>query len=82
MPLAPSDSWLHGKRNTMIFIRPDIISNRKVMNHITRTKYDYIREKQVQRRLGAQLITRRDRTPLMPPFKKPRQHLPNPFAGS
>jgi len=54
------------KRNLMVFIRPRILGDRKLMDEISRGKYSAIRGAQIEQRERRSPLARRDETPLLP----------------
>jgi len=54
------------KRNLMVFIRPQILKDARLMDDITATKYSSIRDAQLNQREGRSVLSRREPTPLLP----------------
>lgn len=54
------------KRNLMVFIRPRILDDRKLMDDITGSKYSAIRDAQIEQREQRSPLARREQTPLLP----------------
>ncbi len=54
------------KRNLMVFIRPQILHDERLMNDITSSKYSAIRGAQLEQRAGRSVLSRRGETPLLP----------------
>ena len=54
------------KRNLMIFIRPRILRDRALMKKLSRTKYDYIRAQQLNKREQSDGFTPSEEMPLLP----------------
>jgi general secretion pathway protein D len=54
------------KRNLMVFIRPQILHDQRLMDDITSSKYSAIRRSQLDQRAGRGMFSRRDETPLLP----------------
>ena len=54
------------KRNLMVFIRPRILHDQKLMDDLTAGKYRTIRGSQLEQRAGRSVLSRREETPLLP----------------
>src|SRR6056297_90620 len=54
------------KRNLMVFIRPRILHDQKLMDELTEGKYRTIRGSQLEQRAGRSVLSRREETPLLP----------------
>lgn len=54
------------KRNLMVFIRPRILHDERLMNDVTAGKYGRIRASQLEQRARRSVLSRRDETPLLP----------------
>jgi len=54
------------KRNLMVFIRPRILHDQKLMDDLTSSKYRGIRGSQLDQRERRSILSRRDATPLLP----------------
>ncbi|MBS3745362.1 MAG: type II secretion system protein GspD [Wenzhouxiangellaceae bacterium] len=54
------------KRNLMVFIRPRILADQKLMDELTSGKYESIRGSQLEQREGRSILSRREATPLLP----------------
>jgi len=57
------------KRNLMVFIRPRILHDRKLMDELTTGKYRAIRGAQLEQREGRSVLSRREETPLLPELR-------------
>lgn len=68
------------KTNLMVFLRPTILRNQDDSLNLTRSKYNFIRNKQLELdKLGVSLLED-EKQPLLPPAKQ-YLDLPAPFAG-
>ena len=54
------------KRNLMVFIRPRILHDEKLMDDLTSGKYRSVRGSQLEQREGRSILSRREATPLLP----------------
>lgn len=54
------------KRNLMVFIRPRILHDERLMNEVTAGKYSRIRDAQLEQRARRSVLAGRERTPLLP----------------
>jgi len=54
------------KRNLMVFIRPQILHDKALMDSVTRSKYKSIRDIQLDQRESVNGLSRDDRMPLLP----------------
>lgn len=66
------------KLNLLVFLRPIILAQNAQTQQITQERYDAIRQQQLLRREGKDILTT-DATPLLPALKKTDVQLPPPF---
>ena len=57
------------KRNLMVFIRPRILHDQKLMDDLTSSKYRGIRGSQLEQRERRSTLSRREATPLLPELR-------------
>ena len=57
------------KRNLMVFIRPRILHDQKLMDDLTSSKYSGIRGSQLEQRERRSTLSRREATPLLPELR-------------
>lgn len=56
----------HVKRNLMVFIRPQILHDEEIMHDLTRSKYSFLRERQLEQRDQPRGMTPAEEMPLLP----------------
>jgi len=69
------------KRNLMVFLHPVIVRDSAVQEHLTASKYSYIRAEQLAARERGALFMSRDVAPVLPPWEE-LLNLPPPYEAS
>lgn len=64
--LFRSTTTTKDKRNLMLFIRPVILRDSRAASYYTRQKYDFIRDKQLERYRKGRFLQRRSDRPILP----------------
>ena len=67
------------KKELLIFLRPIILDDQRTSQQITAQNYNFIRQQQLMRYHGHNLINRKTQTPLLPPMRSPPVAIPSPF---
>jgi len=67
------------KKELLIFLRPIILDDQRTSQQITAQNYNFIRQQQLMRYHGHNLINRKTQTPLLPPMRSPHVAIPSPF---
>lgn len=69
------------KRNLMVFLHPVIVRDGAVQEHLTASKYSYIRAQQISARERRALMMPEDASPVLPPWQE-LLTLPPPFEAT